>query len=576
MSDEAWRTHERRWRQEPSDQDALGRAIAGMRRSGLVVPPELLDARVEPATALETTLPLEVWAVLPGEREPTTVGWGPGRVEVPPHRYWGVGDVPAGLEGLGALGDELRSRGIPGLRLTHLAPPRGHSDAGQQLDREGLDTLGPQPQLRWLGLPRGGAQWVTPGQVVGALRCRALEVLRGDFLIGDVRGERGQVRGACLEGFDELRLLRELELDECLVADDDLRTLAGLPELASLSILGHALRVEHLVSAGLGPRLRDLSVDVSLGEGDLLSMPVLGALRRLRASVDDLTPAIVGALSAALPQLTSLELQESEVSFETTQIDRALQPLATSRLERLTLVSGSAMGDAGLATVRAISTLRAFGGGSPHRHESPSSAADFRTLVSLDVQCDGHCWSALAQAEGLRRLWLHGGAADRAFDAIGRLPTLERVSLGLGRARRTPALSLPRLTALELRDPPTSAEITAPLRALRLHGARRPGTFHGAEGSMALLEHLELLSGLGDADLAPLQRLQSLRVLELHLIDRIGSDLPARVLELLHALPALRRVRLTAGAGDPRSLAEVQRAARRRIAVELPWIAVLD
>ncbi len=108
MSDEAWRAHERRWRQEPSDQDALGRAIAGLRRSGLVVPPDLLDARIEPATALETTLPLEVWAVFRGEREPTTVGWGPGRVEVPPHRYWGVGDVPAGLEGLGALGDELR------------------------------------------------------------------------------------------------------------------------------------------------------------------------------------------------------------------------------------------------------------------------------------------------------------------------------------------------------------------------------------------------------------------------------------------------------------------------------------
>jgi hypothetical protein len=575
MSDEAWRAHERRWRQEPSDQEALGLAITGMRRSGLVVPPDLLDARVEPATALETTLPLEVWAVLPGEREPKTVGWGPGRVEVPPHRYWGVGDVPAGLEGLGALGDELRGRGIPGLRLPQLSRSRHQvGDDDPHLDRDGLAALGPQAQLRWLDLPRRGVQWVTPGQVVRALRCTGLEVFRGEFLLGDTRAD--EVLGARLEGFEQLRHLRELALDECPVLADDLRTLAGLPELDSVSILGAALGAGQLVGAGLGPRLRGLSVDVPLGEADLAALSELGGLTRLRAGLDHVSPAIAGALVTALPRLTTLELQEPGSSFEVPLLDEALQRLTTSRLERLVLVSGARIGDEGLAAVRSIPTLRAFGGGARHLHEAPSSAADFRPLESLDVQCGGPCWPALAQAEQLRELWLHGGAADEALDALGLLPALGRLSLSVGRASRTRTLRLPRLESLELRDPLIGTELHAPLRSLRLQRERRPGTFHGAEGSLAKLERLELLTGLGDADLAPLQRLQSLRVLELRLIDRIGSDLSDRVLELLRALPGLRRVRLGAGSGDPGSLAEVHRVARGWIADELPWIAVVD
>ncbi len=343
-----------------------------------------------------------------------------------------------------------------------------------------------------------------------------------------------------------------------------------------MSILGAALDVGQLVRAGLGPRLRGLTLDVPFGDADLAALSALGGLTRLRAAVDDLSPAFAGALVTALPRLTTLELSEAGSSFEGTLLDAALKRLATSRLERLTVVSGARLGDDGLAAVRSIPTLRAFGGGARHRHEGASSAADFGPLESLDVQCDGPCWPALAQAERLRALWLHGGAADAALDAIGRLPALVRLSLSVGRASRTPTLHLPRLESLELRDPLTSTEVVAPLRSLRLRRERRPGTFHGTDGSLAGLERLELLTGLGDADLAPLQRLQALRVLELHLIDRVGSDLPDRVLELLRALPGLRRVRLGAGSGPPGALAEVHRVARGWIAEELPWIAVVD
>lgn len=575
MSDEGWRAHERRWRQDPADLDALGRAVAGLRRSGLVVPRDLLDARVEPATRLETALPLEVWAVLPGEREPTTVGWGPGTIEVPPHRYWGVGDVPAGREGLGWLGDELRRRQIPGLRLPQLAPSRRRADDDDpHLDRDGLLALGPQPQLRWLDLPRRGVQWVTPGEVVRALRCAGLEVFRGEFLVGDGRAdEDGEDLGPRLTGFEELRRLREVELTDCELAAADLRSLAGLEELTSVELLGN----EGLGLSALErpERLARLALQAErLDEAELERLRGLAGLRDLRLCAD-LTDGLCLSLST-LGGLRDLALQGT---FDRAATTRALGAFAERlRLESLSLEGSVPLEAAGLAAIGAmpLASLHA------RCADEALGPAGLRPLPDLRALSLGvRDWSTLPPLAGLRHLtaaavWPAPGQPHRVDtlpEHLARAPLASlRSELGQLSAATQRAIAGADLTALQVVELPAS--VAGPLaerRRLTSLGVRAWGDEPGLAARVARigsLESLTLDAAIDDAALGELRALQGLRRL---CLSARGGLTPDGVLATLRALPGLRRLSLGGwlGAGLDERLKEAIRS-------ELPWIGLVD
>lgn len=575
MSDEAWRAHERRWRQDPADLDALGRAIAGLRRSGLAVPAELLEARVEPATRLETALPLEVWAVLPGEREPTTVGWGPGTIEVPPHRTWGVGDVPAGHAGLGWLGDELRRRQIPGLRLPQLAPSRRRADDDDpHLDRDGLAALGPQPQLRWLDLPRRGVQWVTPGEVVRALGCSELEVFRGEFLVGDGRAdELGEDLGPRLEGFEALRRLREVELTDCELAAADLRALAGLEELTSVELLGN----EGLGLAALDrpERLGRLALQAErLDEAELERLRGLAGLRDLRLCAD-LTDGLCLSLST-LPALRELALQGT---FERAMTTRALGAFAERlRLESLSLEGSVPLEAAGLAAIGAMPLT------SLHARCADESlgAAGLGPLPALrSLSLGVRDWSTLPVLPGLRSLtaaavWPTPGAAfrvDSLPEHLGRAPlTSLRSELGPLSPGTERVIAEAELSALQVVELPASvAGALAERGRLRSLGVRAWGEEPDLAARVARigsLESLTLDAAVDDTALAHLRSLQGLRRL---CLSARGGLTPSGVLATLRALPGLRRLSLGGwiGSGLDEELKEAIRS-------ELPWIGLVD
>ncbi|MGE0713358.1 MAG: hypothetical protein AB7N76_33995 [Planctomycetota bacterium] len=158
MADETWRAAERRALADPAD----AAAIAGMRRAGEVPPAALLDAELEPARELSLELPLEVWAVLPDGSE-TVVGWGPGTIQAPACRAWGISCEPTSSEDLRAAGRILREQRIPGLRVAKVAmqePEEGWQE--EDLRLEAIQALGRLDELRWLELPEQGSTVTTP------------------------------------------------------------------------------------------------------------------------------------------------------------------------------------------------------------------------------------------------------------------------------------------------------------------------------------------------------------------------------------------------------------------------------
>lgn len=568
MSDEAWRAHERRWRQDPADLDALGRAVAGLRRSGLVVPPDLLDARVEPATRLETALPLEVWAVLPGERGPTTVGWGPGRVEVPSHRYWGVGDVPAGLEGLGVLGDELRRRAIPGLRLTELGRSRRRPTESLRLDHDALAALGRQPQLRWVELPRwGGSQPVTPGRLVQALGCTLVEVLHAGHLVGD----EGEDPGARLEGLEDARLLRAVTLSDRGLELPHLRTLEGLPELDELILDDDELGAKHLERAAFAPRIRRLRLG-RFNDRDAVSIQAgFPSLTGLTFDCYGLSVKAAVAL-AAVPRLSELEVQ-IRFGGTPTDLDGVLEQLRSTRLTRLSVQGSSraSLGDRGVAAALAITGLRALSLGS-HTHADGAVLPSLRGLESFHGVCSDVCWRGLGGATSLRELSQIGSAPD-LWGALQALPELRRLWLGHTGAASAPVTTLPTLHSLTLAGSALPARIVAPLRTLHLKQARSAELFDVAQGSVDQLEHLELHTDLRQRDLVQLERLESLRTLELAPFAP-DHDVVEQVVRLVRAVPTLRR--LAVGRKDHERpmfhIVEIPEL-ERRLAEEAPWVA---
>ncbi len=572
---QAWRAHERRWRQDPADLDALGRAIAGLRRSGLVVPPDLLDARVEPATRLETALPLEVWAVLPGEREPTTVGWGPGTIEVPPHRYWGVGDVPAGRPGLGWLGDELRRRGIPGLRLLQLAPSRrrtvaGRGDDDPHLDEDGLAALGPQPQLRWLDLPRRGVQWVTPGEVVRALRCAGLEVFRGEFLVGDGRAdEDGEDLGPRLEGFEELRRLREVELTDCELAASDLRALAGLEELTSLELLGN----EGLGLAALDrpERLTRLALQAErLDEAELDRLRGLAALRELRLCAD-----LTDGLCLSLSTLTELRELALQGTFDRAATTRALGAFAERlRLESLSLEGSVPLEAAGLAAIAAM-PLTSLHARCADEALGPAGLGPLAGLRSLSLGVRD--WSTLPPLPALRHLtaaavWPTPGAAFRADslpEHLARAPLASlRSELGPLSAGTERAIAGADLSALQVVELPASvAGALAERGRLTSLGVRAWGEEPDLAARVARIGSLESLTLDAAVDDAALGELRSLGALRRLCLSARGGLTPDGVLATLRTLPGLRRLSLGS---------DLDERLKEAIRSELPWVGLVD
>lgn len=226
MGDHDWRAAERRWRADPTDQASLAAAIDSVRRAGLRPPPTLLDAQLDPPTSVDVPLPVEVWAVLP-DGTTRTICWGPGRVDVPACRVWGVTSQWLTLEHLAALGAFVRERRVPGLRL-------GDERDSKDLDRAALEALGAQPHLRSLALPERGIHRFHVDDVLGKAGCTELRAFAVDYLTGPERG-RDEVRAQAglLQG---LHRLRDLRLDACALRPDDLASLDGLTELDRLSL----------------------------------------------------------------------------------------------------------------------------------------------------------------------------------------------------------------------------------------------------------------------------------------------------------------------------------------------------
>lgn len=203
-------------------------------------------------------------------------------------------------------------------------------------------------------------------------------------------------------------------------------------------------------------------------------------------------------------------------------------------------------------------------------------APSFLGLASLGLSCSDVCWRNLRDASSLRELELVGLTPD-LWSALPELPELARLRLGhLGRGGGIRDVNLARLESLQLLGSFLPARIQAPLRSLsltRLTAERSAELFDVARGSVERLEHLKVDTALSEGDLAQLQRLQSLRTLELAPFPD-GAEVVDQVMRLVRALPGLRR--LAVGRRDnerPMFHMTELPGLRSRLAKGAPWIA---
>lgn len=356
MSDLSWRDIERRTLLDPTDQDALERAIASRRRAGMGVPARLLDRRVQPARSFVTRLPCRVWAQLPGwKRVEVQASAAPGGwiYEIPPCCAWWVEprDVPASAQPsdppplwLDDVVQYLRGTGVQGLTIR---------DA---LDERQVERLARLESIRRLDI-RGGLSDGALGRLVDRFpglvelrlgRCERLTARGAEHLQRLTELSRLKLSGGELlddEGMAAiggLRGLVELDLSGCKdVTDRGLERLAPLTELVTLAIRHSAKLTEAgmVKLSGMSELVRlDLSWCQRISDGGLLHLARLPRLRALelhgcnrltdaglahvtgldRLSVLSLGPSVRGITDdgllhlAGLANLTRLNLQWCE------------------------------------------------------------------------------------------------------------------------------------------------------------------------------------------------------------------------------------------------------------------------
>ncbi|MCO5166534.1 MAG: hypothetical protein M9894_09235 [Planctomycetes bacterium] len=550
MADEDWRTHERRWRADPSDQAALAAAVDGMRRAGLAPPSELLDAQVEPARQVTLPLPLEVWAVLPDGRE-VTLGWGPGPVDLPACRVWGVTVEPSSTDDLRAAGDLVRAARVPGLRIASVQLLEAAGGSRASLDLRALRAVGPLPHLRGLELPAESAHPVHVDEVLEAASATALQRLWLESPVG--RRDRSALLPRLARLPHHLRL-RDLRLRDAGLQPADLRVIAALPELDALDLSENPeLALAHVRALPSAERLRALALGVfgrsDMCDEDLLHVAALPALERLElAWWYDLTRAGAAHLARApaLRDLTligcyrldddvvaawadALPLRALRLRGPRELTDQALSALSrASTLEHLELTGYDYMGGPGLITDQGLAGLGAL----PRLTTLTLGATEY-------VQ--GRTLGALRALERLR----HTAFTDDGLAAISGLARLRSLSAE-GSFTRAGTAHLARLQALEeleVRGQAVDDTMLAPLRAfsgltaVTLAGRIGDETLRWLAG-LPRLRRLGLVSG-ASLDAEGVARLQTAPVRELFLTSNLDADDLAQALE---GHPTLRRL----------------------------------
>lgn len=242
MADATWRAHDRQRQADPSDQDALLRAIAARRRAGMPVPGWMLDRRQHAGGPFRSELPLTLTVHLPDGRR-QVAGRTPGVVDVPAHlaliaqpeqptgealRELAQSPLAGELTGLGLAPDatdaDLALLGaFPALERLDLAGCARITDAGLE------QVAALAPGLAWLDLFGLGR--------VGDAGLRAIGRLGG---LGTLKLRHcARVTGAGLAPLAGLPSLSALDLGQCLKIDDGgLAHLAGLPHLTALDLSG--------------------------------------------------------------------------------------------------------------------------------------------------------------------------------------------------------------------------------------------------------------------------------------------------------------------------------------------------
>lgn len=472
MSDRYWRKWERAWEADPTDQDALRRAISARQRAGVSVPGWMIERQIFSARSFNSALPFHVFAQLPDDSV-QRVGRTPhsGRdLEIPDHTVWWVQPVsrlPIGVHAefdqLAGICHELTSRDVPGLTAKRT-----------QITNTVLAQLAGCSHLRWLEL--GVCDQVTE-EGLGHLAGLPLSQLRLNGC--------AQIEDSGIRALRDLPSLTRLELHEATRITD--AGVAQLPRLASLTELRmtdsyvtdaglwdiarareiHTLRLENcnvLDGSGLGhlaelPRLRNLGLSRSrhIGDEGLRALKRIQRLRTLElrnCSISDAGLVHVG-------ELRHLESLTLGASLRITS--GGLRSLG--RLERLAdldLAWCQKVGDLGLMHLKSLENLTSLNlKGSKATAVGLQYLRRLPKLRHLDLgHCDGVTDEALGhllantQIAKLNLTWC-AGITDEGLGHLAQLASLRELDIsfcsqitdaGLERLLACPN----RLTALRL------------------------------------------------------------------------------------------------------------------------------
>lgn len=521
--DDDWRSLQREWDADPSDQGLLAALIQSRRRAGLPVPESILCQQAFPARTFNAPFESAVSAVpprMPGQKASCVIlGQTPSPVQldVPVNREWSVDLRPRDDDAFTVAIEHLEKFGVPGLEVRC-----------DSLSNDGLLAIGRLPRLRTLLL-------------------RSLDLVTDDGLafLGSLRDLEGLslyhgmvgITGRGLQGIGELSRLTTLDLRACPNVDDD--AVSWLPRLQALSgfdlskwiddpctitdlTLGHLGGLEYLESVTLEgcaritdggvARLGSLANLTTLGLARASgltdrSLDVVLGLQKLESLDINNSPFRDPALErvASLPKLVSLDLERCAFS------DSGLRALAGVPLRRLTLGHGDLEGRAFASLPRTLEEL------------SLSSA---RSVTPEGLH-------ALGGLQSLRRLSLRHVTHldDAVVETLVRLPNLEQ--LRLDHAERLTGRSI-----MALSRAPALRELELSIAPL-LSDAR-----------FDALARLELLSlddiELDDQTLARIARMESLRRLSLGVGRRNTARFTFEGLRVLTGLRNLSQVSIIA------------------------------
>ncbi len=543
--DQDWRAAERRWRENPTDQEALRRAIDGRRRDDLEVPAAMRDALVQPARTLRSDARLRVWvgrddggAELLGST-PRPAGGATAELAIPGGRLWWVEPADGSREALAAAVDAVERDHLPGLSI-----PRGQDSDDDRADL--WERVGRLAHLEWLAVRASGPLGEPAARAIGSLRRLArlgLNAHLDDALLATAVGGLVELRRlelpggagysdaglATLAGLHELaELTLNLAVSPSEVTDAGLAGLAASSSLRRLELPG-AWGLSAAAFAGLAcsESLRELVLNgrqiheledswlepfvrlthLGLRQAYEVEGACLNALTGLTSLRIDGAGWFAAETLGVLPELRRLEVPGLDIGL--TELAGHLHPDARPRLEVLD-VSANPLHDEGIAALGDLPRLRRL------------------LLETRGVGLSDAALVTIARQRGLRELVLAGNGAltGARLDRLAELTELTRLDLsrtGVGDG------SLARFAHPGLRE-------------LHLSATPIAGAGLTALAACPNLERVALADGerLGAAAWPAIAAAKSIRRLDL---DRCPGVDDAALRELA-ALPELRRLHL--------------------------------